>query len=317
VPDTPLRDLHLNPVEAASIASWCRATPPYWPRLDAGLRRDELLGWAGRLPHAVRDELAAFAARLGAAGVLRLRGVPLPTDLPPTPAGPQAEPTAGTEMLVLAVAGLVGDLVPFGELGDAYGGGRLHNLYPGPHERPYDLGLHTEFVGGSAPPDVLVLLCLRSGPEPLPPSRYCDLRTVWRRLGREDRERLSEAQFGIRARDESGAPQHLRPVATPWGDRLRFMFRVGDAMDREMRLTVGATATHDAVVARVAALIREETVEATLEGGDLVLIDNVHVMHGRAALTGSRNGSARWLQRAYARADYGGGSASGDRDVRR
>ncbi len=315
MPDTPL-DVQLDPVDAASVASWYRATPPYRPPSDAGLRHQELLGWANRLPHVVRDEVTAFAARLGSAGVLRLRGVPLPADLPPTPAGPRAEPTAGTEMLVLAVASLAGDLVPFGEFGDAYGGRRLHNLYPSPHEQPCDLGLHTEFIGAAAPPDVLVLLCLRSGPEPLPPSRYCDLRTVWRRLDEDDRERLSEAQFGIRARSESGAPQYLRPVAAPWGDGLRFIFRTGHPTDWDMRVTVGATAEHDAVVARVAALIRQETVEATLEAGDLAVIDNVHVMHGRAALTVGRDGNGRWLQRAYTRVGNGGGSLSGDRDVR-
>ena len=122
-----------------------------------------------RVPERLRSLVAGFGDRLGMAGILRLRGLPLPANLPPTPDSPDAGLCArsGAETLLLGLAALAGSVVGFAWWRS---GQRVHNVSPFPEHansqkasNAVRLDMHTEaaFVPGC--PEALALLCLRSG----------------------------------------------------------------------------------------------------------------------------------------------------------
>jgi L-asparagine oxygenase len=288
-----VRDMRLSGGDAEVIRKWLRSELRYCADGDAALECAALRRQAARLPGTMVRAATEFGRKLGSAGVLHCRGLPLPDDVPPTPSAPDAEHSAGTETMVLAVGLLVGDLPSFGMYGfAAYGGRRLHNLYAVPEDNKERLGLHTELLNYPQRPAALAILCLRAGSGPPSPNLFCDLARVWDHLDDEDRSLLQHPQFGLAPLGEEGGDLvDLRPMVTWRRGQPRFAYTEG---------TRGATAAHAEVLARLTDCIAETTVEITLSPGDLVLVDNLHMLHGRQPLAPlRRDGTDRWLQRCY------------------
>lgn len=257
-------------------------------------------------PGRLRALAADFGDRLGTAGVLRLRGLPLPVSLRPTPdsldAGLRAR--SGAEALLLGLATLAGPVISFTWW---RGGHRVHNVSPLPEDacsqkasNAVKLEMHTEaaFVPGC--PEALAILYLRDGGDQAPPTAFCDLHGVWDGLSAGEQALLAESAFFTAGRDKDG--NELRSdavaVAYPFGDASvlgkGWRFHYIPALR-------GATTEHEEVFRRFSAGIEAATSEVTMVPGDLVLIDNTHIVHGRARFAPRFDGTDRWLQRCLLR----------------
>ncbi|WP_182877986.1 TauD/TfdA family dioxygenase [Microbispora sp. H10670] len=244
-------------------------------------------------------ELARAATRfgrtLGEAGLLHVTGAWVPADLPPTPDRPYTEVghPIGTESPLLALASLVGEVISFA---DWHAGARVQNLYPLRGEASRQnasnavyLEMHTETAFRPNTPDALVLLCLRA--DERVGTLACDLLDVWAELDPGTRRALAEPAFAFRLPD--GTVTEPKPVASRWRGRLRFNYAealcaVGEEYERPLRtLREG---------------IADRTVTINLRTGDLLLIDNTHLVHGRTAYQPRYDGTDRWLQRCLIRA---------------
>jgi L-asparagine oxygenase len=65
----------------------------------------------------------------------------------------------------------------------------------------------------------------------------------------------------------------------------------------------GITAAHEASLGSLRAKMETSTFELTLASGDLTLIDNRHVVHGRSPMNPGYDGKDRWLQRCLLKMD--------------
>lgn len=254
----------------------------------------------------LRSLVTGFGSRLGAAGVLRLRGVPLPLNLPPTPGSPDAglRARSGAEALLLGLATLAGPVISFTEW---RGGHRVHNIFPLPEDagtqkasNAVRLEMHTEaaFVPGC--PEALAILYLRNGADLAPTTAFCDLHRVWGELSAREQALLAARAFFTARWDRNG--NEVR------GDTVAVAHCFGDAsaVGKVRRFTYipalrGATTDHEEALCRFNTGIEVNTTEVTMVPGDLVLIDNTHVVHGRTRFTPRFDGTDRWLQRCLLR----------------
>jgi L-asparagine oxygenase len=243
--------------------------------------------------------IRSFGEHSDSPGVLHLRGVPVPDGLPATPnqlSGGAYEAT-GTEPVLLGVGLLIGEPISYAHW---RGGERVHNVYPIEEDAATQkstgsvrLDFHTEVAFRPQPPDVLALLCLRAGGAP-PPTLFCDLREAWDRLDANTQSLLCEPAFGLPGAGLDGMADGVarQPVCRACADGLRFQFDAG------MR---GATPRHEAAIARLRAELDQAAVELTLLAGDLALVDNRRMVHGRAPFSPGYAGDDRWLQRCLIR----------------
>jgi hypothetical protein len=259
---------------------------------------------AGLDEHAAAVPAAIAATVRGVRGrtplVLRL-GPDVLGDLPPTPpswraAGPCAAPTAG--MLTLLVGGLLGRVFGWATQQD----GRLvHDIIPAAGSEHSTvssssltaLGWHTE---DAFPPDRahhLVLTCLRNpdgtpttvaGVPPLDEDTIAVLR--------EPRFRFVPD------------PSHGAGVTTD----ERQPVLGGDPADPSLRLDADYTRALPgdqeaaAALERICAAVDASLVPVALAPGDVLVVDNRRLVHGRAAFRPRHDGTDRWLKRAVVRA---------------
>jgi L-asparagine oxygenase len=294
-----IRDLNLAANDAAVLPTWRWRLPPFPYDGDDGAYCLQVEERLGDLPRGLRELVTEFGESLGGAGVLRVRGLPVPDDLPPTPFGANADVLvpSGMESVLVAVGILVGEVLRFEHMS---GGSPVHNVYIHPDDptsldAPFvgRLEMHTELPTHPQRPDALVLLCLRDGVQPPPPNFFSDARVAWDRLDESERTLLQESRFGLAGGGASVVVADPRPIVTEWRGAPRFSYT---------EHTLGSTPGHAQALSRLGDRIREATVETVLAPGDLVLIDNVHMVHGRGQQRLPRHdGTDRWLQRCYLR----------------
>ncbi len=265
-----------------------------------------LAGSVPWVPGRLRSLAVGFGDRLGAAGVLRLRGLPIPASLPPTPDSPDAglRASSGAEALLLGLATLAGPVIGFAGW---RGGHRVHNVFPLPEDagsqkasNAVPLEMHTEAAFAPGCPEALALFYLRSGGDQGPATAFCDLHAVWDGLPAGEQALLAGPTFFTAGRDRNG--NEVR------SDAVAVAYPVGDASaaGKDWRFHYntalrGATAAHEEALRRFGAGIKATTTEVIMAPGDLVLIDNTHVVHGRARFAPRFDGTDRWLQRCLLR----------------
>jgi L-asparagine oxygenase len=180
-------------------------------------------------------------------------------------------------------------------------GERIHNIYPMPDDAGTQkasnstrLELHTEMAFQESAPDALAILCLRASASP-PTTGFCDMRSLWNTLGAEEQLLLQETEFSFRYTGPDKAREFfdLRcPLAKPEPGGLRFQYDFGAG---------GVTPEHDDALTVFRERMASSVSELTLAAGDLVLIDNRRMVHGRSPMSPDYAGGERWLQRCLLR----------------
>jgi L-asparagine oxygenase len=289
------REIVLSRDDTDAIARWAAglgADPydPDFPTYDRPLRER-----LDRLPPRFVDAVGGFGTAASVAGVVRLRGIPVPETLPPTPAIPYVKVAArvGTEPVMLGLAMLVGQAMSIPQMRHGH---RVHNIYPMPEDADTQkasnavrLELHTEMAFQERPPDALAILCLRATDNP-PATGFCDMRSAWDGLDARERSLLQDAAFALRYLDRDGQLKFFapKPLVTLEADGPRFQYDHG---------AHGVTPEHDAAIEALRGSMARSATELTLTAGDLTLIDNRRVAHGRSPMSPGYEGGDRWLQR--------------------
>jgi L-asparagine oxygenase len=253
------------------------------------------------LTPAVQEALAEIKAGRGAGAVL-LRNLPIPHDLRTTPDRSFQElddiVPMGTEAILAAVAQSLGEAFSYREW-DA--GALVHNKYPILAHRNVQFGsnaveflLHTETPFRDVSPDHLALLCLRGDPTGRANTMVADLAKTVDGLDASVIAQLSRAAFAFETDnplvvlpDGRGVTEPQPVVSSRDGERvLEF---VGDL--------VAVDAESAAALAELTARVKAVAVPVPLATGDLLVLDNRRVVHGRNAIEPRYDGTDRWLQR--------------------
>lgn len=251
------------------------------------------------VPERVARKLHEFRSS-ARGGALLIQGVPLDNTLPPTPREPFAiNPIfeLRTEVYLVLLATLVAEPFSYKEWDSGY---MVHNKYPISSHREVQFGsnaveflVHTETPFRDMSPDYLALLCLRGDPTNTAKTRLGDIGQII--------EELSEAEFQVLQGPffafETDNPAIIveeklltfpMPIVTNRDGRIVFEY-VHDL--------VAITKESQVVLEKLKARIEATTIELSLETGNLLIIDNSHMVHGRSAYVPKYDGTDRWLQR--------------------
>lgn len=270
-----------------------------WSQFDASPDEDPLVVYkseafyseaeriGGLLPDLGRS-LTQLRARLGCAGVTRIRGLPTPPNgLRTTPSRHFIEERqlTGHERWLAAVSTQLGHAISYADWHD---GDLIQNLYPLRTDalrqnasNAVRLEMHTETAFRQNSPDFVVLLCLRA--DPSANTIFVDATRLQASLGARKSRLLRDVAFGFDPNSDS-----RYALSTRVGEGVRFQF--AEAL-------LGYTPQHDAVLTELKMLMVELGQPVTLTQGDLLVIDNTHVVHGRSAYLPRYDGTDRWLQR--------------------
>jgi alpha-ketoglutarate-dependent taurine dioxygenase len=246
------------------------------------------------------QELSDFRTRRPRDGVLLVRGLPV-GDVPATPATPAAAIGRNpvSERTLLAAASVLGEAV--GYLPEQ-GGAIVQNLVPTPDSADrqtstssaVSLAFHTETAFHPHLPRYLVLLCLRG--DPAAATTWCTVDDALGSLAASTIRTLREPRFrcGVDESFTGGRPAGLMPPApVVWGDPD------APCWTFDADLMVGTDLEAQSALEALAAAVRAGQRSAVLEAGDLLVIDNQLVVHGRSPFPARFDGTDRWVQRAF------------------
>ncbi len=271
-------------------ADWISAAGESWEETPAALRR------------AVR----AFRRDSGPCGVLLLRGLPLGSDpLPMTPGvnnSVQRAATCPAAVLMMVASGL-GDPAAFRA---EKSGALVQDVVPvrGKETSQSNAGsvsllFHTENAFHPHRPDYVLLNCLRADQFGVAGLLVVSVRALLPSLSAPTSEALWAEEFSTEPPPsfQAGTGASRAPHAILHGHRE----------DPEIRVDLGATRplTRRAEEAFAELRSRCETSAQSLHlsPGDLAVVDNRTVLHGRSAFTARYDGYDRWLQRTFVLSD--------------
>ena len=248
---------------------------------------------------ALRARIDAFRQGQGA-GALLIRGFPIPAVLQPTPVIPFAETrrdAVGTEYLVGTISSLLGE--PFSyQQWDA--GLLIHNKYPIWAHRDIQFGsnavdffMHTETPFRPVSPDFLALLCLRGDPTGAAKTRVSSLESAVAALTDQVRSLLRESAFAfltdqpvLEFADRGMTAPHPVISGLNGSERLQYVEDL-----------VGITESAQDALDLLRQEVQRRAADIALEAGQMLLLDNRRVVHGRNAFSPRYDGGDRWLQR--------------------
>ncbi|OKI02275.1 hypothetical protein A6A06_14560 [Streptomyces sp. CB02923] len=224
--------------------------------------------------------------------------------LPPTPTADSPAPgghwSAG---LLLLVAEILGDLIGYA---DENGGRLIHEVAPEPGMEEYiqnvgasSLGLHTENVHHPLRPDFVSLLCLRQDHEDVAALLVSSVREAVRHLPPETLDVLREPLFHSLYPTSFGLDaQGQRPVSGP--HPALSGSRAAPTIRYNTHNTSASTQQGTDALAALRTALERTARRLRLRPGQLAVLDNSVVVHGRTAFTPRYDGRDRWLRRCYA-----------------
>ncbi|AZP23774.1 oxygenase [Streptomyces aquilus] len=238
-------------------------------------------------------------------GLFVLRGLPLDdTAIGPTPAHWSSAGDAGAvyDVVLLLLSTVMGTPLAWEGQQD---GRFVHNIVPSPGHEDEQTGAsssvllspHTEDAFHPARAHLLVLGCLRN--HDAVATTAASVRQV--QLAQEEVELLSRPVLPILPDDAYAEAQSYAgdppPVPTLWespdGPTLRF--------DPAYTPLDQASEEHRAAYARLQDELARVSVAVSLEPGDVLVVDNDLVVHGRVPFTARYDGTDRWLKRSSVR----------------
>ncbi|MFJ3941707.1 TauD/TfdA family dioxygenase [Streptomyces parvus] len=279
---------------------------PAVPRLDVAAFVRAAATVASALPGPLLERLKALRTGHDGLGYLHLTDLPcVPGALPSTPdsrPAPAERPLLAMEGWLVAICTAMGVPTAYREL---HSGSLLQDIYPSPHAHPLSaqssatpLSLHSEMLYHRWRPDFLLLACSRADHDSAAGTTVASGRAALPLLGAAELEILREnrmacgTDLAFRHSDGSSPQANVLVVdGDPADPRLAF--------DREL-LEPGNPLARRALQALSDALdMVTDTVR--MRPGDLLVLDNTRVVHGRTAFTPRWDGHDRWLHRMYAR----------------
>ncbi|MCU1365149.1 MAG: L-lysine 3-hydroxylase [Ilumatobacteraceae bacterium] len=257
-------------------------------------------GLAGDLPRSIRSQLEAFRDSPPPAGCLLLQGLPV-GDLPMTPPEPTSstDKSDATELRLLTMAAVLGE--PVGYLPE-HGGDVVQNIVPvraaatsqTSTSSGVDLMFHTEAAFHPHRPRYLLLFCLRGDQQAK--TTIASIQASLPYLDPDVLDVLFQPRFRC-AVDESylhGRDNVLGPpIAVLTGSRSdpRMVF--------DQDLMVGIDEEAEDALSDLGFALGHHHTSVVLAPGDLLIIDNSMVVHGRSPFAARFDGTDRWLQRAF------------------
>lgn len=247
-------------------------------------------------PLRVRESLQTFKQNSGKSGVLLIRGIPVDVGLKPTPTVSYAEVSdkiVGCEKYLLMNASIIGEPVGFA---DWHQGERIQNLYP---IRELDqtqcasnsvyLEMHTETAFRPNTPTHLILLCLKKDPNSQAKTVFCDLAAIIDSMSESARKILASPGFCFQIASEKGINFTIPKPIEWYKNEIRHLHYAEalTAIDEQS----------EEVLIELRNRILSNSIVIELDKGDLVIIDNHHIVHGRTAYSPRFDGTDRWLQR--------------------
>ena len=254
--------------------------------------------WLGQIDSGVTSNVAAFSRSRHSEGVLLCKGVEVGV-VGPTPAGPRAPVSKDnvSERTLLSLASLLGRVAGYAP---EHEGDVVQNIVPvkqlateqSSTSSSVTLAFHTEAAFHPHKPRYLLLLCLRGDPQAA--TTYALLKDVLALLPDQARQDLSREEFTTGV-DSSYNP---RPGAV---SKPHSVLSSGNVpvwcWDQE--LTQGTTPRAREALLDLAAAVGACSRAVVLEKGDLLILDNNSVVHGRSPFSPRFDGTDRWLQRSF------------------
>ena len=255
------------------------------------------------LPPDLVSALVAFRTYGSSDDAFVVRGLlPNTVDYGPTPEHwslrAQAKPSFESELCLAALTTLLGDLFSFSS---EHEGNLIQNIVPQKSD-PYAqttygsatfLEWHVEHAFADMRCDYAALLCLRGDPEAA--TTISAVRHM--HIDEPHRTTLFEPRFLVAPDDEQECgPVEHGPVAVLTGSpedpfiRLDPLFMT--PLDPADHAAAGA-------LAHITECIPDAARQHVLVPGDLMVLDNRRVVHGRTAFTPRFDGTDRWLQKAF------------------
>ncbi|KAK7998755.1 mitochondrial protein [Apiospora marii] len=264
---------------------------------------------ASHFPSIVISAIRTFTLNPYAPGALLLSGLPLDPFLPPTPRDgwrSEDKTTFISEGCLTGIARLIGE--PFGYKSEK-DGEIIHNICPVQnHERKQSnessreaLELHVENASFDFPPDYLALCCLRQDHDKKAMTTFVDLRYVLAKMSPEDVEILRKPYFIVPTPESHHAAMggeiwsRARPVFETFENPNLFCHFPGmKALNLQAQKALDSFEN----------IIRQPGIlfSVKLKPGNVLLLNNRKVAHGRTCFEPRYDGTDRWLQRIYIRA---------------
>lgn len=244
-------------------------------------------------------------------GCLLVRNLPIPADLPATPTIPFRQTGLGgfgTEAVLVALTSRIACPFSFVEWEAK---ALVHNKYPIRAHANAQFGsnsveflMHTETPFREFSPDYVSLLCLRGDPASQAATRICDLRQVAEQMSSAEIDLLRQPLFAF-VTDRPAMLARGLSVTAP----LALLTERDEQPIFEFVLDlVGVTEEAQRALDRFNALVLAMAEDVYLEKGDLLIMDNHHIAHGRTSFKPRYDGTDRWLQRLLLTSRLGPGA---------
>lgn len=254
--------------------------------------------WLSQIEGGVVLEVAKFsrAQRLG--GVLLCRGLDV-GEVGPTPAGPRAAVSKDSvsERSLLSLASLLGRVVGYAP---EHEGDVVQNIVPvkqlateqSSTSSSVTLAFHTEAAFHPHKPRYLLLLCLRGDPEAA--TTYALRSDVLALLTEQTKQDLARKEYctGVDSSYNPGPGAVSKPHAVLGAG-------VTPVWCWDEELTQGSTTRAREALLDLAMAVAACSKAVVLEEGDLLVLDNNSVVHGRSPFSPRFDGTDRWLQRSF------------------
>lgn len=299
----PVDVLSVDPAERAALAALATRLAALPGQLETLITRPDFADACDSLPESLAAALDRFTGG-SVSGVLVIGGLPVGS-VPATPTSYAGDVLGRhpTSDLLALVAARLGGVIGYE---DEKFGALIHDVYPVRRDAAEQvnsgsvrLDLHTENVHHPLRPEYVGLLCLRQDPADEAATLVASVHDAVPLLDADDLAVLSQPRFHHRfphsfTRHRRGEPDvHARPVLE--ADPVRTW---------RLRFDSSNTVAADPVAARALEALRKAfrsvCREIKLRTGELIVVDNRLVVHGRTEFRPSYDGTDRWLRRFYA-----------------
>lgn len=231
-------------------------------------------------------------------GFVLHRGFPVDDLTEPTPETNEHN-LGGTKQLARIQAGLVGNLISY----EAEANGSLfQDIVPSRYMADTqsslgssELEIHTEQAFSNLRPDIISLACLRGDPEAY--THLLSVEKVIENMSQKEIELLHEPlwKIGVDLSFRSSIDDTERgPIPILYRDG-RFVF--------DQDLMYGITPEANKLIDKIVDIYYRHRTSICLEPGDILVIDNNRVVHGRSAFKPRFDGTDRFLVRCFGTKD--------------